>query len=50
VGAELTRILMALLLERAQATAGVALDELTEAVVNRTIDPWTAAGQLLLPE
>ncbi|MSO86172.1 MAG: methylmalonyl Co-A mutase-associated GTPase MeaB [Acidimicrobiia bacterium] len=50
VGAELTRILMALLLERAQATAGVALDELTEAVVNRTIDPWTAAGQLLVPE
>ncbi len=50
VGAELTHILMALLLERAQDRAGVALDELTEAVVNRTIDPWTAAGQLLLPE
>ena len=50
VGDELTRILMALLLERAQASAGPAFDELTEAVANRSLDPWTAAERLLPPE
>jgi len=50
VGDELTRILMTLLRERAQASAGPAFDELTAAVANRTLDPWTAAEQLLPPE
>ena len=50
VGDELTRILMALLLERAQASAGPAFDDLTEAVANRSLDPWTAAERLLPPE
>ena len=50
MGDELTRILMALLLERAQASAGPALDELTAAVADRSLDPWTAAERLLPPE
>ena len=50
VGDELTHILMTLLRERARASAGPAFDELTAAVANRTLDPWTAAEQLLPPE
>ena len=50
VGEELTSILMALLRERALAHAGPALDDLAAAVAARTIDPWTAAAQLLPPE
>jgi LAO/AO transport system kinase len=47
VGDELVRILAALLLERAQASGGPAFDTLTAAVVERSIDPWSAAEQLL---
>jgi hypothetical protein len=47
VSDELVRILGALLLERAQASGGPALDALAAAVAKRSIDPWSAAEQLL---
>ena len=47
VGDELVRILAALLLERAQASGGPALDQLAASVADRSVDPWTAAAQLL---
>jgi len=47
---ELIGILVTLLLERAQAAAGPALEDLAAAVANRSIDPWTAAERLLPPE
>ena len=47
---ELTQILMALLLERAQAVAGPALADLATAVAERSLDPWSAAEQLLPPD
>jgi LAO/AO transport system kinase len=47
VGAELVRIVAALLHERAQATGGAELDGLARAVAARTLDPWSAAEQLL---
>jgi LAO/AO transport system kinase len=47
VGDELVRILAALLLERAQASGGPELEALAAAVVARSIDPWSAAEQLL---
>ena len=50
VGDELTQILMALLLERAQAVAGPALADLATAVAERSLDPWSAAEQLLPPD
>jgi LAO/AO transport system kinase len=50
VGDELTRILAALLEERARATAGPRLDDLAAAVAARELDPWSAAAQLLPPD
>jgi LAO/AO transport system kinase len=47
VGGELVRIVAALLQERAQAAGGAQLDDLAVAVARRTIDPWSAAEQLL---
>jgi LAO/AO transport system kinase len=47
VGDELVRIVAALLHERAQATGGPEVDELAAAVARRSVDPWTAAEQLL---
>jgi LAO/AO transport system kinase len=47
VGEELVRILAARLLERAQASGGPALENLAAAVAARSIDPWSAAEQLL---
>jgi LAO/AO transport system kinase len=47
VGAELVRIVAALLHERARATGGAELHELAGAVAERTLDPWSAAEQLL---
>ena len=47
VGEELVRILAARLLERAQASGGPALDTLAAEVAARSIDPWSAAEQLL---
>jgi len=49
VGDELTRILGALLHERALAAAGDRLDELSAEVATRALDPWTAAERLLPP-
>jgi LAO/AO transport system kinase len=47
VGDELVRIVAALLHERAQAVGGPRLEDLVTAVAERTIDPWSAAEQLL---
>jgi LAO/AO transport system kinase len=47
VADELTEIVAALLRERAKATAGEHLDRLAAQVAARTIDPWTAAEELL---
>jgi LAO/AO transport system kinase len=47
VGDELVRIVAALLHERAEAAGGPRLDELVTAVAERSIDPWSAAEQLL---
>ncbi len=47
LGEELVHILAALLYERAQAVGRPRLDDLVSAVAARTVDPWTAAEQLL---
>jgi LAO/AO transport system kinase len=47
VGDELTRIMAALLHERAIATAGERLDRAADRVARREVDPWTAAEDLL---
>ncbi len=47
VGDELLRILATLLLERARSSGGPELDALAAAVADRSIDPWSAAEQLL---
>jgi LAO/AO transport system kinase len=47
VADELTEIVAALLRERAKRAAGEHLDRLAAAVAERTIDPWTAAEELL---
>lgn len=47
VSDELTEIVAALLRERAKAAAGAHLDDLAAKVAARTIDPWTAAQELL---
>jgi LAO/AO transport system kinase len=47
VGDELTRILAALLHERAVAAASGRLDALADEVARREVDPWTAAERLL---
>ncbi len=47
VSDELTEIVAALLRERAKAAAGGDLDRLAAQVADRTIDPWTAARELL---
>jgi LAO/AO transport system kinase len=47
VGDELVRLVAALLLERAHATGGPQLDDLARAVAQRSLDPWSAAEQLL---
>jgi LAO/AO transport system kinase len=47
VGDELTRIVAVLLHERAMAAAGDRLGPLAAEVADRTVDPWTAAEQLL---
>lgn len=47
VGDELTRILAALLEERARAAGGPRLAELADDVADRKVDPWTAAARLL---
>ena len=47
VADELTEIVAALLRERAKRAAGEHLDRLAAAVADRTIDPWTAAEELL---
>jgi LAO/AO transport system kinase len=47
VGDELTRILAALLHQRAVAAAGGRLDALAAEVARREVDPWTAAERLL---
>ncbi len=47
VGDELVRIVAALLHERAQSAGGPELDDIAGAVARRTIDPWSAAEQLL---
>jgi len=44
---ELVRIVAALLRERALATGGPALEDLSAEVAARRVDPWTAAEQLL---
>lgn len=50
VGDELVRILAALLYERAQASGGPRLEQLSASVASRAIDPWSAAEKLLPPE
>ncbi|MDP1820109.1 MAG: methylmalonyl Co-A mutase-associated GTPase MeaB [Acidimicrobiales bacterium] len=47
VADELTRILAALLHERAMADAGPRLERLAAEVASRSLDPWTAAERLL---
>jgi len=47
IGDELSRILAALLHERALASAGDRLAELSAEVATRSLDPWTAAERLL---
>jgi LAO/AO transport system kinase len=47
VGDELSRILAVLLHERALASAGDRLTELSAQVATRALDPWTAAERLL---
>jgi LAO/AO transport system kinase len=47
VGDELLRIVAALLYERAQLAGGPRVDDLVAAVATRSIDPWSAAEQLL---
>jgi LAO/AO transport system kinase len=47
VGDELTHILAALLLERTRAAAGAQIEEVAAQVAARSVDPWTAAEQLL---
>ena len=47
IGDELSRILAALLHERALASAGDRLDQLSAEVATRSLDPWTAAERLL---
>jgi LAO/AO transport system kinase len=47
VQAELVRIVAALLHERALATGGPALDDLSADVAARRVDPWSAAEALL---
>jgi LAO/AO transport system kinase len=47
VADELTEIVAALLRERAKATAREHLDRLAAQVAARTVDPWTAAAELL---
>jgi len=47
VADELTEIVAALLRERAKRAAGEHLDRLAARVAARTIDPWTAAEELL---
>lgn len=47
VSDELTEIVAALLRERAKEAAGQHLDQLATQVAARTIDPWTAAQELL---
>jgi LAO/AO transport system kinase len=47
VADELTEIVAALLRERAKATAREHLDRLAAQVAARTVDPWTAAEELL---
>lgn len=47
VGDELLDIVAALLRERAAAAAGPRLEALAAEVAGRTLDPWTAAEQLL---
>lgn len=47
VADELTEIVAALLRERAKATAGEHLDRLAAQVAARSVDPWTAAADLL---
>jgi LAO/AO transport system kinase len=47
VGDELTRILVALLHERAVAAGRGRLDDLAAEVARREVDPWTAAERLL---
>jgi LAO/AO transport system kinase len=44
---ELVRIVAALLHERALATGGPALEDLSAEVAARRVDPWSAAEQLL---
>ena len=44
---ELVRIVAALLHERALASGGAALEELSAEVEARRFDPWTAAERLL---
>jgi LAO/AO transport system kinase len=47
IGDELIQVLAALLYDRAQAMGRPKLEDLTRAIAARTIDPWTAAEQLL---
>jgi LAO/AO transport system kinase len=47
IGDELLRIVAALLHERAQAAGGPEVDELVGQVASRSVDPWTAAEELL---
>jgi LAO/AO transport system kinase len=47
VGEELVRTIAALLHERAQTAGGPQLEDLARAVARRSIDPWSAAEQLL---
>jgi LAO/AO transport system kinase len=47
VGEELSRIMAALLHERAVAAAGDRLDQAARRVAQRELDPWTAAEDLL---
>jgi hypothetical protein len=46
---ELVRIVAALLHERALASGGPALEDLSAEVAARRVDPWSAAEQLLDP-
>jgi LAO/AO transport system kinase len=47
VGGELSRIMAALLHERAVAAAGDRLDQAARRVAAREVDPWAAAEDLL---
>ena len=47
ISTELTEIVAALLRERARAHGAERLEQLAEQVADRTLDPWTAAEQLL---